>query len=251
MAKKDNIYPFKPGSGNLGEFREKSPRINSELGKLSLTEKQGRVLEFVNSHIKQLGFPPTVREIAAYFDISGKAAHDHLKAIAKKGYLRLFSGSARGIEVIGDDHEPDPDSNPLSDLIKNVKMIPLVGSIAAGVPILAEENVETRLAFPKSFLPPTGEMFALRVKGDSMEEAGILEGDIAVLKKITDVNTEVSNGDIVAALIDNEATLKTWHRQQNRIELRPENSRYQPISLSPRDNAAVVGKLVGVYRTYR
>lgn len=245
-----NQYPFKRGEGHLGESREKSPRVNDELGKFSLTEKQARVLEFINTHIKELGFPPTVRELAAYFNVSGKAAHDHIKAIAKKGYLRLFSGSARGIEVIGED-TVEPKNSTISDMLQSIKLIPLVGSIAAGAPILAEENIETKLAFPKSFLPSTGEMFALRVKGDSMEEAGILEGDIAVLKKIHDVNSEVKNGDIVAALIDNEATLKTWHKSKNIIELRPENERYKPIPLSAKDNPSIVGKLVGVYRAYR
>ena len=247
-AEKHN-YPFKSGEGNLGVFRAKSPRVNENLGKLSLTEKQSKVYHFILEHVEKLGFPPTVRQIASYFNVSAKAAHDHLKAVARKGYIRLFAGAARGIEII---QESDSDETaPLFDLLQEVNMVPLVGSIAAGAPILAQENIETKLAFPKSFLPETGSMFALRVKGDSMEGAGIMDGDIAVLRQVHDISSEVKNGDIVAALIDGDATLKTWSKKGANIELLPENSRYQPIKLDARDNASIVGKLVGVYRTYR
>lgn len=247
-------YPFKSGEGNLGTFREKSPRINKDLGKHSLTEKQSKVYHFISEHVERLGFPPTVREIASYFNVSAKAAHDHLKAVARKGYIRLFAGSARGIEVIQDNaiqENTGDEHTPLLDLLQEVNMVPLIGSIAAGAPILAQENIETKLAFPKSFLPENSNMFALRVKGDSMEGAGIMDGDIAVLKQVQDTNTEIKNGDIVAALIDGEATLKTWSKKGQSIELLPENSRYEPIALSSKDNAAIVGKLVGVYRSYR
>ncbi len=246
----DPTYPFQAGGGTLGRHRAKSPRLDQKLGKFSLTEKQAKILTFVKQHIEAVGFPPTIRQIASYFSVSAKAAHDHLRAIAKKGYLRLFPGSARGMELIHTDHFPIQDKSDRQVGFEDVTIVPLVGSIAAGVPILAEENVESNLAFPKSFLPPTGTMFALRVKGDSMEKVGIFDGDVAVLTQVDDVNTQVKNGDIVAAMIDGSATLKTFQRKKNRIELIPENDRYRPILIAEKDLASIVGRLVGVYRRY-
>ncbi len=248
LKMQEGTYPYRPGEGDLGNHREKSKRVNEELGKYSLTEKQKKVLEFVTEHIQTIGFPPTVRQIAVYFGVSAKAAHDHLRAIAKKGYLRLFPGSARGMEVIKTSEEKD--FEPAGTASEAATEVPLVGSIAAGAPILAQENIESRLAFPRSFLPKTGNMFALRVKGDSMEEAGIFDGDIAVLKQVEDSNAEVKNGDIVAAMIDGDATLKTFQKTRGKVELMPENKKYKPIPLEAKDNALIVGKLVGVYRKY-
>jgi len=250
-------YPFKAGSGSLGEHRAKSKRVNSQLGKLSLTEKQAKILEFISNHISSVGFPPTVRQIAEYFNISAKAAHDHLKAIAKKGYLRLFPGHARGMEVMknsnGDDLSSIDNINntPLTELMRSVTIVPLIGTIAAGVPILAEENIDDKLTFPKAFLPTVGNMFALRIKGDSMEEAGIHDGDIAVLKQVSDFKTEVKNGDIVAAIIDGEATLKTFEKKGTKMRLLPANSNYSPIDLKATDFVRLAGILVGIFRSYR
>jgi repressor LexA len=245
-TKKDNniIYPFKAGSGNLGESRKKSPRIESEKGKNSLTEKQSTILKFIENHSFEVGFPPTVREIAAYFNISAKAAHDHLKAISKKGYIRLLPGSARGIELV---HKTLHD--PVTS--ENIVMIPLLGSIAAGTPILAEENIDSHITLPASFVPPSGDMFALKVKGDSMEKAGIFEDDIAVLKHIKDVNIEVKSGDIVAAMIDGEVTLKTLIKKKGSVELNPENPAYKPIILTGKLNEQIIAKLIGIYRKYK
>lgn len=249
---KEKEYPFKAGEGKLGKPRQKSRRIDSSLGKYSLTEKQALVLQFVVDHIEQVGFPPTVRQVAEYFAVSGKAAHDHLRAIAKKNYLRLFPGSARGMELLRLPDGSIPNVDRISQVdLADIIMIPLVGSIAAGQPILAEENVEEHLSFPASFLPSSGEMFALRVKGDSMEDAGIFEGDIAVIRKIVSPDIELQNGDIVAALIDDNATLKTYQKVETAVELHPENKRYKVIHLSEHNFSSIMGKLVGVYRSYR
>ena len=239
----DNIYPFKAGDGDLGEFGKKSPKVGRIQGKNSMTEKQSRILIFIKKHHNEIGFPPTVREIANYFNISAKAAHDHLKAVAKKGHIRLFPGAARGIEITSREENVSPIS-------ENTVTIPLMGSIAAGRPILAEENIDTHITLPASFVPASGDMFALKVKGDSMERAGIFDGDVAVLKQVKDLNIEVKNGDIVAALIDGEATLKTFFRERDHIELRPENPRYKPILLTSRANATIIARLVGIYRKY-
>lgn len=231
-------YPFPAGEGNLGVFRAKSGRVDETLGKYSLTEKQAKILSFIKSHISRLGFPPTIRQIASYYSISAKAAHDHLRAIANKGYLRLFPGSARGMELVEKDND-------------GVVYVPLVGTIAAGQPILAEECIEKRIPLPKSFLNhAAGDLFALKVKGDSMEKAGILDGDIAVIKQVSDFRVEVQNGDIVAALIGDEATLKTYYRKKEGIELHPANERYPVIRLEEKDSPVIMGKLVGIYRRY-
>jgi len=238
--------PFQTDNAMIGTAHEKSPRINKELGKLSLTEKQSTILNFIEEHSEQVGFPPTIREIAQYFKISAKASHDHIKAIAKKGYIRLFPGSARGIELIRNKHKNEPEID-----LDNLVSIPLLGSIAAGRPMLAEENIETHLTMPASLMPKSGEMFALRVKGDSMEKAGIHDGDIAVLKQVKDLHSEVKNGDIVAAMIDDEATLKRFIKTGNRVELHPENDSYQPIVLSPGSDNLILAKLAGIYRQYK
>lgn len=243
-------YPFEPGGGDLGEHRQKSARLNERLGKYSLTEKQNKVFSFVQDHIEQVGFPPTVRQIATYFNISAKAAHDHLRSIAKKGYLRLFPGAARGMEVIRQGDEEEPASVTMADILNNTVQIPLLGTIAAGVPILAEENVEAKLSFPKAFLPTTGSIFALKVKGDSMENIGIFDADIAVLKKVDDAKSEVKNGNVVAALIDGDATLKTYQKKKGTIELLPQNTKYKPIVLTENDHAMIIGRLIGVYRKF-
>ena len=243
----DSIYPLQ-GVGDLGNHKLKSKRIDISLGKHSLTEKQDKVLSFVKDHVKKLGFPPTIRDIAEYFSISVKASHDHLKAIAKKGYMKLFPGVARGIELM-QPYESEGISS-YEEMMHSVQLVPLLGSIAAGKPILAHENIDTHLAFPKSFLPKTGNMFALKIKGESMEGAGILDGDIAVLKQFNESISDIKNGDIVAALIDGEATLKTFMKINQSIELKAENPKFAPIVLNDKQDLLILGILVGVYRKY-
>ncbi len=112
----EGSFPFKPGEGDLGAFRQKSRRMDVELGKLSLTEKQSIVLDFITHHINVVGFPPTVRQISEYFGISPKAGHDHIRSIAKKGYLRLFPGSARGMELVHNPHKKELQSSGIENM---------------------------------------------------------------------------------------------------------------------------------------
>jgi len=195
-----------------------------------MTDRQKMIYSFIKHSIDSTGFPPTIREIGVNFGITVKGAYDHLKAIEKKGYLTCTQNKSRAI-VINDSDESD-----------NMR-IPIYGSIAAGAPILANDNIEDYLAVPSHSFG-SGNYFALRVKGDSMIEEGILDGDIAVIRKQETAN----NGEIVAALIDEEATLKRFRREGNLIKLIPANSNYREIIP---DNCAILGRLAGIFRVYK
>lgn len=198
-----------------------------------LTKKQLEILNFIKLSTEKSGYPPTIREIGERFGITTKGAYDHLKAIEKKGYIRCTSNKSRAIEIL---YEKKP------YVVSGLLNIPLVGRIAAGVPFLAEENIDDYIAFPTS-LVPSGDLFALIVKGDSMIEKGIFDGDIAIIKK----QSVAQSGEIVAALIDNEATLKIFKKQDNKIHLLPANKRYAPIVV---DDVVILGKLVSLLRKY-
>jgi repressor LexA len=197
-----------------------------------LTTKQERIFDFIKLSIRDSGFPPTVREIGDRFNITVKGAYDHIKAIEKKGYIRTEQNKSRAIVVLKAEDEIPVDAIN----------IPLVGRIAAGSPILAEENIDEYLSFPKSMFR-SGEYFALNVKGDSMIEGGIHDGDIAIIKKQNTAN----NGEIVAALLSDEATLKRLKISGSKVQLMPENSAYEPIVA---ENVSILGKLIALFRKY-
>ena len=199
-----------------------------------LTEKQQMIFDFIRTTINDSGFPPTVREIGDRFGITVKGAYDHMKAIEKKGYIRTEQNKSRAIVVLNDSDTADAASEGIS--------IPLLGRIAAGSPILAEENIEDYLTFPESMFS-NGEYFALNVAGDSMIEGGILDGDIAIIKKQNTAN----NGEIIAALLEDEATLKVFSKTGGSIKLKPMNSAYKPIECS---DLSILGKLAAVFRRY-
>ncbi len=205
-----------------------APRDNEK----KLTAKQQLIYDFIKEAIRESGFPPTVREIGEQFGITVKGAYDHMKAIEKKGFIRTEQNKSRAIVVLDTD-----------DLIEtNAVNIPLVGRIAAGTPILAEENIEEYLSFPSSMFSK-GEYFALNVRGDSMIEGGINDGDIAIIKS----QNTADNGDIIAALVDEEATLKKFQKEGKKVLLVPENSNYKPIVP---DNLTILGKLSAIFRNY-
>lgn len=197
-----------------------------------MTDRQREIYTFIRNSIDSTGFPPTIREIGLNFGITVKGAYDHLKAIEKKGYLTCTQNKSRAI-VINDMGEEGWDAS----------RIPIYGSIAAGAPILANDNIEDYLSVPSHSFG-SGEYFALRVKGDSMIDEGILDGDIAVIRKQDNAN----NGEIVAALINEEATLKRFRREGNLIKLIPANSNYREIVP---ENCAILGRLAGIFRVYK
>ncbi len=195
------------------------------------TRRQEEVLDFVKEFLLINKYPPTIREIADHFDLSVMGAYNHVKALSKKGLIRSNSNKSRSIEVIGDN---DDDS---------LVSVPILGRVAAGIPVMAEENFEGNLLLPQDFLD-RGNHFALRVHGDSMIGAGILDGDMAVIKS----QATAENGEIVVAMTGDDAvTLKRFFQERTRIKLQAENPAYNPIYSQ---GVRILGKLVTVIRKY-
>jgi len=198
------------------------------------TERQKEVLDFIAGYINIHTYPPTIREVADYFSISVKGAHDHLAALKKKGLLRQGDKRSRTMELVRTGEEGEGFAD-----------IPILGTVAAGRPILSVENMDGSIKLHRSFIRNGGKYFALRVKGDSMEEAGIMNGDTAVIEQ----SETVRNGEIAVVMLDDDAvTLKRFYRENNRIKLQPENSKYSPIFCS-RD-VRVLGRLAHILRSY-
>ena len=198
------------------------------------TERQKEVLDFIAGYINSHSYPPTIREVADYFSISVKGANDHLVALKKKGLLKQGDKKSR---TMGLTKTKEKDGEETSE-------IPILGSVAAGRPLLAVENMDGSIKMHRSFLKKAGKYFALRVKGDSMEDAGIVDGDIAVIEH----QNTVRNGDIAVVMLEEAVTLKTFYRESARIRLQPENNKYSPIYCS-RD-VRILGKLAHIFRSY-
>ncbi|MDC7125847.1 MAG: transcriptional repressor LexA [Spirochaetales bacterium] len=198
-----------------------------------LTKRQEETLNYIRSFIEAHNYPPTIRELAASFGISVKGAYDHIKALEKKGQIKCEGNRSRTIEIIGEKKEEIPE---------NIS-VPILGKVAAGLPLFAEENYEGSISIPASRLG-RGTFFALNVSGDSMQDAGILDGDIAIFTKRNTAET----GDIVVAMLNEEAyTLKRFFKEKNRIKLKAENPVYAPIYSQ---NVKVLGKLKCIIRDY-
>jgi len=197
-----------------------------------LTDRQRQIFDFIIEKKRQVGYPPSVREIGTAVGLSSSSTvHSHLTALERKGLIRRDPTKPRALEIINDKNHDINDGGSSVTL-------PLIGHIAAGQPILAEENIEDYLSVPKEIANGS---FLLKVKGDSMIEAGILDGDVVVIKK----QVVAENGDIVAALIDDEATLKRFYKEGNMVKLQPENSSMDPIYP---DNVSIIGKATGLLR---
>lgn len=202
-----------------------------------LTDRQRQVFDFIKSEIKRMGYPPTVRDIGAAVGLSSSSTvHAHLEALEAKGLIRRDPSKPRALEVL----EREPVAPTPLPLHPNVVDLPLVGSVAAGVPTLAEENIETTFSLPTELVRDDS-TFVLRVKGDSMIEAGILDGDYVVVRE----QPNAANGEIVVAQIEDEATVKRFFREADRIRLQPENSSMEPIYAR---DVTILGKVVAVFR---
>lgn len=197
-----------------------------------LTARQREVLDYIRGFLREHHFPPTIREISEYLSVSVKGAYDHVKALEKKGHITIDSNRSRTIELVDE---------PL-DLEPQTVEVPILGNVAAGLPLLAEENLEGTVHVPRAQLR-TGEHFALHVRGDSMTGAGIMDGDVAIFRQ----QPVADNGDIVVAMVDEAVTLKRFFKEKNRVRLQAENEGYPPIFTQ---NVRILGKLAQLVRSY-
>ena len=208
-----------------------------------LTKRQQQVLDYVQRETAKNSYPPTVREIGEALGLSSSATvHTHLAALEAKGYLHRDASKSRSLTVISPENptlvsQVDED---LESLRRNTISLPLVGRVAAGSPILAEQNIEDILTLPKEIVGDSGS-FLLKVHGESMIDAGILDGDYVVVRE----QRTAINGDIVVAMIDDEATVKTFYREKDCIRLQPQNEMMEPIY--SRD-VVILGKVVALFR---
>ncbi len=201
--------------------------------KEKLTPGQSKVLSFLTEYLRERGYPPTLREIARHFNLTGPMAPKrHLEALERKGYIRRAGGGSRAIEILG--------FSPLRDALT----VPVVGRVSAGRPILAEENLEGTITLDRSFVR-IKDAFLLRVKGESMTGEGILDGDYALVRP----QKTAENGEIVVALVGEEATLKKFYKGKDFICLQPANPQMEPLILKEGDEEVmIIGKVVGVLR---
>ena len=196
------------------------------------TDKQREILEYIKEMILKKGYPPAVREICEAVHLkSTSSVHSHLESLEKNGYIRRDPTKPRTIEILDDD---------FALTRRELVNVPVIGTVAAGVPILAEQNIEDYLPIPAEILP-NKEVFMLKVKGNSMIEAGIYNGDKVIVAK----QPNAENGDKVVALVDDSATVKTFYKENGHFRLQPENSSMDPIIL---DQVEILGKVIGLFR---
>lgn len=200
-----------------------------------ITDRQKEVLTFISDFTEDNAFPPTVREISEHFNISLRAVQDHISALQKKGYLSQCQKRSRSIRVLSDIREKE------QKLF--VGKVPLLGTVAAGKPLLCEENLDGYVNLTEPFVRPGKSYFALRVRGLSMVNAGILDGDLAVVEQ----SQTAVDGQIVVAVIDDAITLKRYYKESTRIRLQPENPDFQAIYCQ---DVRIVGILSNIVRTY-
>ena len=197
--------------------------------------KQNEILEYIKSEILSKGYPPAVREICEAVDLkSTSSVHSHLETLEKNGYIRRDPTKPRAIEILDDDFNLTR---------REVVNVPIVGHVAAGQPILATENIEDYFPIPVEFMP-NQDSFMLKVKGESMINAGILDGDNVLVKR----QANAENGDIVVALVDDSATVKTFYKEDGYYRLQPENDTMDPIIV---EDCSILGKVFGVFRFFR
>jgi len=211
--------------------------------KNKLTDRQEDILTFIKQFTLDCGFPPTLREIGKNFQISSTfGVKRHLEALVKKGFINIESNASRGISLVKKNTD-DTFEETWKDESVFLK-IPVIGRVAAGIPISAIENHEGSLVLDPSFLRKAENAFALRVKGDSMINAGINDKDLVIVSP----DEQAKNGDIVVAMLNDEATVKKFEMINNKIRLIAENDNYKPIEVNNRDNFNLVGKVKGVVR---
>lgn len=204
------------------------------MGYGKITKKQQEILDYIKEEILKKGYPPAVREICEAVQLkSTSSVHSHLETLEKNGYIRRDPTKPRAIEICDDNFQM---------VRTEMVSLPVIGRVAAGTPILAEENIESYFPVPADMVP-NGESFVLKVKGDSMVNAGIYSGDQIFVHSCNTAH----NGDTVVALIDDSATVKTFYKENGHIRLQPENDYMEPIIV---DDCQILGKVFGVFRLY-
>ena len=199
-------------------------------GKIS--QKQSEILEYIKSEILRVGYPPAVREICEAVHLkSTSSVHSHLETLEKNGYIRRDPTKPRAIEIIDDSFNLTR---------REVVNVPMVGQVAAGEPILAEQNISDYFPIPMEYMP-NNESFMLTVKGESMVNVGIYDGDYVLVEK----KSTASNGEIIVALVDDSATVKTFYKEKGYYRLQPENDTMDPIIVT---HCEILGKVIGVFR---
>ena len=197
-----------------------------------ITEKQRQILEYIKDEILKRGYPPSVREICTAVHLkSTSSVHAHLSSLEENGYIRRDPTKPRAIEIIDDEY---------SLTRREMVNVPIVGTVTAGSPIFAHENIEDYFPMPVEFLP-NAVLFMLKVRGDSMINAGILNGDTVIVEQ----RSNAKNGDMVVALIEDSATVKTFYKENGRYRLQPENDTMDPIYC---DHVEILGKVIGLVR---
>lgn len=204
-----------------------------QMARKKISQKQQEILDYIKACILKKGYPPAVREICEAVHLkSTSSVHSHLETLERNGYIRRDPTKPRAIEVL---------DNQFSTQRREAVQVPIIGTVAAGQPILAEQNIEEYFPIPSEYLPAGGEVFILRVKGESMINAGIFNGDQVIVQQM---NT-AENGDIVVALLDDSATVKRFYRENGHYRLQPENDAMEPIIVS---DVQILGKVVGLFR---
>ncbi len=199
-----------------------------------ITGKQQEILDYIKKEILERGFPPSVREICQAVHLkSTSSVHSHLDSLERNGYIRRDPSKPRAIEILDDSFQ----------LLRTETVnVPVVGTVAAGQPLLAEQNIERYFPIPAEYMPQE-EVFILRVKGESMVNAGILDGDCVLVRR----QPTAQNGDMVVALIEDSATVKTFYQEKDRVRLQPENDTMAPIYVK---DLKILGKVFGVFRFF-
>lgn len=206
-----------------------------DMSKGKISAKQQEILEYIKEEILHKGYPPAVREICEAVHLrSTSSVHAHLETLENKGYIRRDATKPRAIEIVDDQFNLTR---------RELVNVPIVGQVAAGQPILAEENIEDYFPIPAGMMP-NKESFMLKVKGESMINAGILDGDLILVQQ----QTTAENGDKVVALIDDSATVKTYYKEDGHYRLQPENDYMDPIIV---DEVSILGKVFGVFRIFK
>lgn len=202
----------------------------------ALTERQQESLRFIRDYSNENSRPPTIREVADHFGVTVKAAQDRITALRKKGFLAPSDNCSRSLRVLVDIDEKE---NTTSEMVS----VPLLGTVTAGKPLLSTDNIEGRIFVPSSFLRKESDYFALTVKGDSMINAGILDGDTALIQQ----SETAEDGEIVVVLLDDSATLKRFFKEPSRVKLQSENPDFKPIYCQ---NVRILGRLSTIIRIY-